>query len=240
MNTPPAPPSLAGLLRTADRKVTLILLVAPVLMTLFRYGGSKEFYFQHLAGAFVLAGNVELTAGLYHFAAAFVLLGLVPLLIVKCIFRESLADYGVQAGDLSYAWKAFLVVAPVMLLLSYPAAKDPAFLAQYPLNRAASLGPLWFAGHAVAYLVFYVGWEFGFRGFLQFGLRGALGDWNAILIQTLASCLLHIGKPFGEILGAIPGGLLWGVIAFRSRSLLVPILTHWVLGISLDFYMVYL
>ena len=57
---------------------------------------------------------------------------------------------------------------------------------------------------------YYLGWEFFFRGFMQFGLRGALGDWNAILVQTLASCLIHIGKPAGEIYGAIVAGLLWG------------------------------
>ena len=73
---------------------------------------------------------------------------------------------------------------------------------------------------------------------MQFGLRDRLGDWNAILVQTLASSLLHVGKPFGETVGAVLGGLVWGVVAFRSRSLLVPLLTHWLLGLSLDLFIV--
>ena len=145
-----------------------------------------------------------------------------------------------QWGDWSFGWKALAVLVPVMLLLGFPASRNADFLAEYPLNRAAGASPLAFAGHAVAYLCFYMGWEFCFRGFLQFGLREAVGDWNAILIQTLASCLLHLGKPFGETLGALLGGLLWGIIAFRTRSLLCPLLTHWVLGLSLDFYILYL
>ena len=67
-------------------------------------------------------------------------------------------------------------------------------------------------------------------------MRGALGDGNAILVQTLASCLIHIGKPAGEIYGAIVAGLLWGFIVFRARSLWAVLLMHWALGVSLDFF----
>jgi membrane protease YdiL (CAAX protease family) len=210
-----------------------------VLGVLFVYLGSKPFYFAHLASRFTLGGNAELSAGLYHFASAFVLLGLVPVLIVKLAFRQPLSAYGVQAGDLAFGARSFAVVAPVLVLLSLSASRNPEFLAQYPLNRAASDGPLFFAGHAIAYLFFYLGWEFCFRGFVQFGLRDELGDGNAILVQTAVSTILHIGKPMGETLGAVLGGLLWGVIAFRSRSLLVPVLTHWVLGLSLDLFIVW-
>lgn len=230
--------SVRDLLGCIDRKTTIVLLAATFLGILFRYFGSKPFYFHSVASSFVLGGNRELTAGLYHFGSAFVLFGLVPALIVTLVFREPLAKWGVQAGDLSWGWKAFAVVTPVMVGLSFFASRDPEFLAEYPLNRAAADGPLAFAFHAAAYLLFYAGWEFGFRGFVQFGLRDRLGDWNAILVQTLASSLLHVGKPFGETAGAVLGGLVWGVVAFRSRSLLVPLLTHWLLGLSLDLFIV--
>lgn len=232
------PPSTRGLIRSADRKATIVLLSAPVLGIVFVYLGNKPFYFRHLASSFVLGGNAELTAGLFTFASAFVLLGLIPALIVKFVFREPLSSYGVRSGDLSFGWKAFAVVAPVMVLLSFSASRMPEFLAQYPLNRAAGDSPLLFAGHAIAYLAFYMGWEFGFRGFVQCGLRDEMGDWNAIFVQTAVSSILHIGKPFGETLGAVLGGLVWGVIAFRSRSLLIPLLTHWALGLSLDLFIV--
>ncbi len=230
----------AELVGTASRKPTIILLTAPVLMVLFRYYGSQEFFLRHLGATEPLARFPELAAGLWHFAAAFVLLGLVPLLLVKMVFREPLAAYGVRWGDWAFGWKALVVLAPIMILLSWPASRQPDFLAAYPLNRAAGASPAAFAGPAAAYLLFYLGWEFCFRGFLQFGLREAVGDWNAILIQTLASCLLHLGKPLGETLGAILGGLVWGIIAFRCRSLLIPLLTHWLLGLSLDFFILYL
>ncbi|MEX0602091.1 MAG: CPBP family intramembrane glutamic endopeptidase, partial [Bacteroidota bacterium] len=89
------------------------------------------------------------------------------------------------------------------------------------------------------YLMFYIGWEIYFRGFMQFGLRAAFGDWYSILIQVGASCLVHIGKPAGETYSSIIGGLVWGILVFRTRSILYAILTHWLLGVALDFFIVY-
>jgi membrane protease YdiL (CAAX protease family) len=127
-----------------------------------------------------------------------------------------------------------------MVAVTYPSAKDPQFLAEYPLYKGAGASAAAFAWHAVAGLFFYIGWEIFFRGFMQFGLREKFGDWYAVLVQTALSCIVHIGKPDGEIYSSILGALVWGLVAFRSRSLLVPVLTHWVLGVSLDWYISFL
>ena len=65
----------------------------------------------------------------------------------------------------------------------------------YPINPSAGKSPAMFTIHAATYLVFYAGWEFHFRGFLQVGLRDRIGGVNALLVQVLASGLLHIGRP---------------------------------------------
>ena len=220
------------------RKATIVLVGAAVLGILFFYFGSKPFYFRHLASSFVLGWKQGADRRTLHLR-----FGVRPSrpdsrLDREVRFREPLSAYGVRLGDLSFGWKAFAVVAPVD---GAPEPRrhrgcrssSPSTRSTGPRRRAARL-----AGHALAYLAFYAGWEFGFRGFVQFGLREEMGDWNAILVQTALSAALHVGKPFGETLGAVLGGLAWGVIAFRSRSLLVPLLTHWVLGLSLDLFIV--
>ncbi|MCX7428481.1 MAG: CPBP family glutamic-type intramembrane protease, partial [Planctomycetia bacterium] len=65
------------------------------------------------------------------------------------------------------------------------------------------------------------------------------GDANAVLVQVLASTLLHIGKPGSEAFGAIFGGLLWGVLVYRTRSLLSGLVQHALLGLSLDWFLCY-
>lgn len=39
-----------------------------------------------------------------------------------------------------------------------------------------------------------------------------------------------VGAEQGELIGAIPGGILMGVLAYRSRSLLWPFLFHAYIG----------
>ena len=236
MNDLPPPPSWRAPFRGAARKPTIILLLAPLLLTTFKYYGSKSFYLSALAGHLVLLNDPARTAELWHFGSAFLLMGVLPALVVKCVFRESLAEYGVRRGDTAFSFKALLLLLPVMVALTYPNSKVPEFVAEYPFDPGAGNSSTAFVTHAATYLLYYLGWEFFFRGFMQFGLRGALGDWNAILVQTLASSLAHIGKPAPEIYGALLAGLLWGLIVFRTRSLWAVLLMHWTLGVSLDFF----
>lgn len=230
--------SLKGLFTGEHRKPTLILLLTPVLLTAFKYYGTKEFYLAHLQSSVVLGGNPEWTAALYVFCSSLVLFGAVPVVIIKAFFRESLSGYGFQFGDRKFGWMAVLILSPVFMISAFPSSAMPDFLAEYPIYKGAGETLQTFLAHAFSYLFFYVGWEIYFRGFMQFGLRSSLGDWNAILVQVLASCLVHIGKPVDEIYSSILGGLVWGILAFRTRSILYGIITHWVLGVSLDFFIV--
>lgn len=231
--------SLAGLFSGENKKPTIILILTPFVLTTWKYFGSKAFYLSELSSTLVLFNDPERSAEFFTFFSAFILFGLLPMVIIKFVFKERLFSYGLQVGDWRFGTKAFLVLAPIFLLASYTSINNPAFVAEYPLFKGAGATPSIFLSHAITYLFFYIGWETYFRGFMQFGLRQSMGDWQAILVQVVASCLLHIGKPTGEIYGSIIGGLVWGIIAFRARSILFIILLHWLLGVSLDFFLCY-
>jgi membrane protease YdiL (CAAX protease family) len=231
---------MSRLFNRENRKPTIILLSAPVILTTFRYYGTKDFYLNHLALSFSLFGNGELASALYTFFSSLILLGLLPALMIKFIFHESLSDYGVRLGDWQFGAKAFLILGPVLAALTYPSSRMESFVAEYPLYKGAGASPSIFIVYSLLYLVYYIGWEFFFRGYMQFGLGGRLGVAIAILVQTLASCLLHIGKPGAEIYSSILGGIVWGMVVFRARSLLPVLLLHWLLGISLDAFIIYL
>ena len=227
--------SLKGLFSGENKKPTIILLLAPVVVTTYKYYGTKAFYMAHLT-SFTLFNNPDCTGAIYSYFTGLILFGLLPGLIIKLIFRESLADYGVRLGDWKFGLLSIAVMAPVMIALTFPSSKDPQFLAQYPLFQGAGASTPVFIQHAFLYLAYYVGYEMFMRGFIQFGLRERFGDWYAILIQTAISCLFHIGKPDGEIYSSILGGLIWGIVVFRSSSLLYVLIVHWLLGVSLDYF----
>lgn len=212
-------------------KATLILLSSTVLMLTWSYVGSPEF----LARRFTGGGTDGMVAGaIGSFVGCFLLLGVVPALIITLVLRERLADYGVGLGVPGRTWGTVAVLVPVFLVIAYAARTDASLLSKFPINPRAGASAGMFALHAATYLLFYLGWEFHFRGFLLCGLRASIGDANSILLQTMASALLHIGSPAAETFGAIPAGVLWGVLALWSRSLASGLVQHFLLGLALD------
>ena len=217
-------------------KPTVILSVSTVTLITWKCFASPQYYLEQLSDRFVWFSDPQATAAAYNFLGALVLMGVVPALIVKFVFKERLADYGVRFGDPLRTVRSLLVAGPIIVLISYFAARDPSFWKEYPINHHAGASPQTFALHALAYLMFYLGWEFQFRGFMQHGLQASMGLGNAILVQVMASGIVHIGKPVGEIYGSIIGGLIWGLLAYRTRSLLSGLLQHFLLGILLDWF----
>ena len=232
--------SLSGLITGENKKPTIILLLTPFILTTWKYFGTKPFYLSNLTSTLVLFGDPQRTAELYTYLSAFALFAVVPFLIIRFVFKERLSSFGLQVGDWRFGLKAFLVLAPIFALASYLSRNDPEFVAEYPLFKGAGISSTAFLSHAFSYLLFYIGWETYFRGFMQFGLRQTLGDWQAILVQTALSCILHIGKPTGEIYSSVIGALIWGIIEFRAQSILFIILLHWLLGVVLDYSICFL
>ncbi len=213
-------------------KTTIILLSSTVLMLVWKYFGTTEAYTTYWQGTIEFA-HPEAMAAFYQFFCCFLFLGLIPLLIVKLVLRERLADFGVGLGKRLFTIRSFLVAAPLFVIAGFIGARFPEMSKFFPVNKQVGLStPFWL--HACTFFMFYVGWEFHFRGFLQFGLAGPVGRANAILIQAMASSLLHIGQPFAETFAAVVAGILWGWLAYRTNSILSGMMQHFVLGITVD------
>jgi len=230
--------SSANSVRDAARS-GVILISATLLMLAWHYFGMSEFAVGHLTSWLERTGNALFAAGAYELLSAFLLLGLIPLLIVALGLRESLPSYGLSLGVGQRTVRLILLGAPLFALAGYIASSDPAVTAEYPVNRAAGESVAAFAVHVACYLLFYFGWEFMFRGYLLFGIAERHGVVIALLVQTMASSLLHIGKPTIETFLAVPAGLLWGWVALRSRSILPSFVQHATLGITLDALIVF-
>ncbi len=209
-------------------KPTILLLAASVLPTLHFYVGSIDF----AQRVFSLDRS---SAVLYMFASAALLFALIPLLIVKG-FKESLAEHGICVGDWKSGLRFTLWAYPVILLLFLaPGAYTPELRNFYPFDPAAreSLGAFLNLEFS-RLLLFYSAWEILFRGVLLFGLRKYVGDWFAILIQVIPSCLWHLGMPSSEIFSSIAAGVGFGMLALRTRSMLWPLLVHFLIGTGTD------
>jgi len=228
--------SFVDLCKPPHRKPTIILLSSSLLLCLWRAFGSRAFYTANLADHFVVASDAVATAAWYEIGMCFLLLGAVPMAIVKFVLCEHLQEYGIRIGNIRMGILFALAAAPIIFLISYLTAPNPEFAAEYPLNKHAGTSGQAFAVHAASLLFFYIGWEFHFRGFLQHGLMpGGVG--GAVWTQTLAATLAHIGKPNAELFACIPASVFWGLLALRTESLWAGIFQHWLLGVSLDYFL---
>lgn len=225
---------LRSLVRAEDLKPTTIIISASILLTLHRYFGSIEF------GSKLLAQSTGLGPSVFMFATAFILLGLVPFALIRFVFHERLAAYGLQLGFARTGATLTALLLPVIAIaLLYPASHTAEMQSFYPFAPEARHSARAFLALELSRgVLFYTAWEFFFRGFMLFGLCPYVGDWMAVLIQVIPQCLWHIGMPTGEILSSIAGGVLFGVIALRTRSILWPLLLHYGIGVLLDLFIV--
>jgi membrane protease YdiL (CAAX protease family) len=221
--------------RPEELEAPLILLITPILLTVWVYQGKKGGFARLFAG-FRGPWPPDVYATLYEFLAAFLLMLGVPALVARFGLKRDLRDLGLQLGDPRRGLGAVGVLLPLALLLAYLAARDPAIRTEYPLAKGAISHIALFVLVEACYLAFYLGWEFFFRGFMLLGLERHYGPLAAILIQTIPSTLVHIGKPYSENLAAIGAGLVLGYIAVRTRSIFYPMLLHAVVGIGTDVF----
>jgi membrane protease YdiL (CAAX protease family) len=143
----------------------------------------------------------------------------IPLAAGWLLFRDKPWDYGIRIGR----WKPATILTPAylaaMALILYAVSKIPEFRSYYHVR--AIDWPEWLPKWAL----YMFAWEFLFRGYMLFGLEKSIGK-SAIFVQAIPFVLLHIGKPFLETLACIPGGFIFGYVAYRTRSFLPCFIIH--------------
>ncbi len=224
-----------------DRRTTayVALIATPILLTIWRYRGSASNGFPSL---FVLVaesqGGYDLVAYFWQFGSFFLLCFAVPYLLLRGRPPRPSAELGLALPRSPRAIALTLLAVPLLVApAAWIGAQMPDVRAAYPMLQALHTRPDLVLPYEAAYvLLYYVAWEFFFHGYLLFTLKSEYGAVTAVLIQTLASCLVHIGKPEAEILGSIPVGILFGVIALRTRSIWPTFLLHASLGVMTDLF----
>ena len=144
---------------------------------------------------------------------------LVPLAAGWLLFRDKPWDYGIRIGHWKSAMILIAICLAAMALVLYGVSKIPEFRSYY--YRYAIDWPELLLDNAL----FMFAWEFLFRGYMLFGLEKSIGK-SAIFVQTIPFVLLHFGKHFLETLACIPGGFVFGYVAYRTRSFLPCFVIH--------------
>lgn len=149
----------------------------------------------------------------------FVLFGVVPLLVIVLAMRDRPSRYGLRLGDaragLLLGLAGCVLMTPVVLWF----ARLPDVAAYYAASAGSPIDMV------ATYALDLSAAEFLFRGFLMFALLRAVGP-IGVLIAVMPFAYAHVGKPALELLSTLGGGLAYGWLAWRTRSILWGAIAH--------------
>jgi len=241
--------------RQLDYKVWVILLTTAIVLTLQHYVGgwqavewaaktSKEMGYDEGADWIFEALSDPVYGQLYYLliwvTARFLGWLVLPMLIIKLVFRERIRDYGTKLKGVLDGAPLYGIMLLIMLPLVVYFSFDPAFRSYYPYYKPEPSKPLWpaFWIWEAAYLFHFFIAEFFFRGFLVHGLRRRLGSYS-ILVMTVPYCMIHLGKPLPEAFGSIIAGIALGFMSLKTRSVWLGTAVHVTVAVTMDMLALY-
>ena len=147
------------------------------------------------------------------------LFGLVPLLVVLIGFRDRPSRYGLTLGD----WRWGVALTAVGCLIMTPVvlwfASQPDAQAYYAVSAGSP------ADVVITNAIELTAVEFALRGFLMLTLVRAIGPLG-VVVATMPFVFSHLGKPELELFSTLGGGLVYGWLAWRTRSIVWGAIGH--------------
>lgn len=229
---------LAGLVRDltpAQRQAAVVVIAATTFVMVQLTVGSRGFFRTHFA-EMVPPEHFALLSWAWWFGMQGVTGFVLPVLLLRFGFRQSLAEMGLGLGDWRLASGLALAYLPLVAIGTWVLTADPAFQAQYPHLRSAVFDWRIFAIYHLLFLFYWIGWEYLWRGFVLFGTAPALGPALAIVLQMMPFAILHLNKPPAEAFLSILGGLALGALVWRCRSFWIAVPIHAAQMLILDLW----
>lgn len=159
---------------------------------------------------------------------------LIPLWVLARLLPRQQGFWGMAWRDVQ--WRPYLLMMGFMLPLIVFASTQPDFLSAYPRLKQIDFilphtdHPIIFQLlYEISYGLDFVTIELFFRGFLIFAFVRYVGA-AAILPMATFYCSIHFGKPLFECISSYFGGLILGVIAYRTQSIAGGLVVH--LGVA--------
>jgi CAAX protease family protein len=144
-----------------------------------------------------------------------------------------LTDYGLLIRGIGRSLPLYAALYFAMLPLIVAVSFTEAFQNYYPFYAYAGESRSGFLLWESMYAMQFVVLEFFFRGFLLFSLVRYIGVY-AIFVMVIPYCMVHFGKPFAEVLAAIPAGVLLGYLSLKTRSIWLGAALHIAVAWTMD------
>lgn len=150
---------------------------------------------------------------------------ILPAAALLFLFRRRPSEVGLGLGDWRFALRIAALYLPVVVIGTWFLSSSPEFQAQYPHYAPAARSWQILLIYEALFLLYWIGWEYLWRGFVLFGTAHTFGLY-AIVIQALPFTVLHLSKPLVEALLSLVGGLALGALVWRCRAFWIAVPIH--------------
>ena len=214
---------------------TVVVLTAAVLLVMVQYTlGSRQFFRAELAGLVPPAWR-GLGAWGWWFGMQGITGFVVPVALLVFGYGRHPREIGLGRGD----WRLALFLAacylPLVIAGTWFLSAEASFQAVYPHYEPAARDWTVFLVYELLFLLYWVGWEYLWRGFVLFGTAPTFGI-HAVFVQMVPFSLLHLDKPPAEMVLSVVGALVLGGLVWRCRSFWIAIPIHAAQMFVLDFW----
>lgn len=229
-----------------DKKVLLILFTVAFSLLFIQYFGDFNFLIEGLRNI-KLEGfanwmvslqayfpNDRLFQLTYWIGVLLTFYLIIPLFIVKLIFKDKLSDYGLSPKGVFKSYKIYIVFFLFMVPLILLVSTTHSFQHKYPFYSpfGESLWPNFIIWQCL-YLSQFFALEFFFRGFMLHGIKKRFGFYS-IWVMMIPYMMIHFQKPMPETIGAIFAGIILGALSLKSRSIWLGVAIHYSVAITMD------
>jgi membrane protease YdiL (CAAX protease family) len=150
------------------------------------------------------------------------LFGLVPAVVLGALGLDPIA-VGLRPPE----FIPFVIVTGVLGLLVLPlVALGARRGGASPQMRRSRMGPEVIVASAGVWALYLLGYEFLFRGVLLVPLAEAWGAWPALAVSGGLYGLAHLHKGRAELIGSLPMGIVFGVMALYTGGIWAPWLLY--------------
>jgi membrane protease YdiL (CAAX protease family) len=195
-----------------------------------------------------VTGKIQKAAGIksaielrvyFRQISGFIFLGCIPALVVLTMLPGGLAEYGLGFSIGTNTLYYTLILAAIVIVINFFASKSPFNLKRYPLIRVKEWNVKLLAFSSLGWIIYLIGYEFLFRGFLLFACIDYFGIWPAVAINILIYSFVHIPRGFKEAAGAIPFGFILCYFTILSGTIWAATILHIVLALSNEWFSIY-
>ncbi len=164
-----------------------------------------------------------------------------PLIIIMIIKKKLIIDkLGLNFKNFKLSLLITIVGIAIMVPIVIIASRHSDFSKIYPFFGVMKQGGFKFVLYQFYFLLFFIIWEFFFRGFMLFTFTKHIKNINiAVLLHAVIFAFAHFGKPEIETASSFFGAILLGFIILRVKNIFPAVIIHFVTALTMDIISVF-